>query len=786
MQRFRTFAREIHRRSLWQVLTIYLVGSWIGYQVVLALTAGLGLPDWVPGFAVALFVIGLPIVLATAFIQEGAPGRADRAGPTAPTMEGLEPTVPSRAGDPDPVSAPAAAARPIAHAAARRLFTWNGAVTAGVLAFALLGLAATGFMGMRTLGIGPAGTLMARGVVEARDPIVLADFGNSTGDERLGEVVTDALRIDLLSSPVIELVSDGSVRETLGRMRRSAADPLDTELALEVAAREGYKAVITGEVSAVGAGYVLTARILSTDGGAVLAGLRETAATQADLLPAIDRLSGAMRARIGESLRSTRASEPLDRVTTTSLEALRAYSRAIRLGDREGELLRAIALLEEAVALDPGFAMAHRKIGVTLSNLGVERHRMVEAITRAYDHRDRLTERERGHAVAFYHAAVVGDRRAAIAAYENLLERHPDDAVARNNLALAFNEQGEFRSAEAAITPIREAGTFGPSHFLNLARALWGQGRYEEASAVVAEFADRYDQSPAPLVARVFVASAERDWEAAGMAVEAMRAGFPTNMTAVARSMIDGAALVAVQGRVRAAGETTDSLAELAASLGLPSAAALSLAAAAMLEGELTGDADRVAARVDRLLGRYPLDSLQPLDRPYLPLVQAWLAVGRTDRAEALFREYEATVPEELRGADRPLARLVRGALAVQGGDIDGGLADLEAAARDMNCRVCGLVELGRAHERAGDADAALRIYTRYVETPEVERLSLDQAYLGFVLRRLADLHDERGNAASAADYYNQFVTLWAGADADLQPRVEAARRRLAQLTREG
>lgn len=763
---------------MWQVLAIYLVGSWIGYQVVLALTAGLGLPAWVPGFAVALFVIGLPIVLATAFVQEGGPVRGERAPLASPTVEGLERIAPSRAASGPPGTSPPRAVAP-------RLLTWNGAITAGVLGFALLGLATTGFMGMRSLGIGPAGTLMAKGVVEARDPIVLADFGNATGDQRLGEVVTDALRIDLLGSPVVALVSDASVRETLGRMQRSATEPLDPELALEVAAREGYKAVIAGEVGAAGTGYVLTARILSPD-GQVLAGLRETAGTEAEILSAIDRLSSAIRARIGESLRSTRASEPLDRVTTSSLEALRAYSRAIRLADRDGELLRAISLLEEAVARDPGFAMAHRKIGVLLSNLGVERHRMVEAITRAYEHRDRLTERERGHATAFYHSAVTGDRRAAIAAYENLLERYPDDSVARNNIALALNDAGDYRAAEAVLRPIADAEGFGPTHFVNLVRSLWGQQRYDDARAALAEFELNYDQSPAPLVGRTFAAAADGDWDAAGAAVQSMAARFPSNTTAVARALLDGAALAAARGRLGLAVERLETLADLAASLGLESAAVMALAGSVMLEAELSGDTARVGRRVDRLLDRYPIDTLQPLDRPYLLLAQAWLAVGRPDRADELLARYDAVVPEELRGDDRALARLVRAAIAVQRTGDDDGLAALEAAARDMRCRICGLAELGRAHERTGDGNAAIRVYARYIDTPELDRLGSDQAHLAFVLQRLADLHEQRGDARKAADYYGRFVTLWAGADVEFQPRVEAARRRLAQLAREG
>lgn len=789
MQRFKTFAQEIHRRSIWQVLTIYLVGSWIGYQVVLSLSHGLGLPDWVPGLAVVLFIIGLPVVLATAFIQEGGPVKGGRVASNGNRLEGLEPTAPDRetagarfAADHAPAPARASEPRP----AAARLFTWNKAITGGVLGFAFLGLGATGFMGMRTLGIGPAATLISSGVVEARDPIVLADFGNATADDRLGEIVTDALRIDLLSSPVIELVSDGRVRETLELMRRSAADPLGEDLALEIAAREGFKAVIVGEVAAVGAGYVLTARVVSASTRETLAGFRETAASDADLLPAIDRLSGAIRAKVGESLRSTRASEPLDQVTTSSLEALRTYSRAIRVADREGGLLRAVGLLEEAVALDPGFAMAHRKIGVLLSNLGVERHRMVEAITRAYEHRDRLSQRERGHAVAFFHSSVTGDQRATISAYQNVLERYPDDMVASNNLAMAYNSAGDHRAAEATLQPLRETGNLGPTQYYNLLWAVWGQERYEEARRLLDDFERSYPDSFAPLYARIYADAAEGRWLDAEAGVATMHARFSTNPTALARTLMDASSLAAVQGRLGAATESLEQLAGLSESLGLPSAAALSLAAAAMLEAEIGRDRDHVTLRIERLLERHPMDSLDPLDRPYLMIARAWLAVDETDRAEAVLRDYEAAVPEGVRGSDRETARLLNGVLASQRGLAAEGIPALEAVQPALECGVCGLPELGRAHDRAGNAEAAIAVYTRYLEAADIRRLEADQAALAFVLQRLAELHEGRGDVAEAAAYYGRFVTLWDQADPELQPRVEAARRSLIRLSGPG
>jgi len=167
----------------------------------------------------------------------------------------------------------------------------------------------------------------------------------------------------------------------MARMRRPDVAAPNMELALEVAAREGHGAVIGGEVSQIGGRYLLTGEVVAPD-GQMLAAFRETAAEDADLLPSIDRLSGAIRGKIGESLRSVRSGPPLAQVTTGSLEALRLYSEALRF-EGSGDLLRALGLLEQAFRIDPEFAMAYRKTAVIWDIMDVNREAMVDASIRA-------------------------------------------------------------------------------------------------------------------------------------------------------------------------------------------------------------------------------------------------------------------------------------------------------------------------------------------------------------------------------------------------------------------
>src|SRR5688572_11827495 len=186
MSRLKQLVVEIHRRSIWQVLGIYLVGSWMAYQVTLAIVEGMGLPDWVPAFSIILFMIGLPVVVATAFVQEGLPGAPPPASPSATVQD-------SREGE--------APAQPVAPPLVQRL-TWKRSLTAGVAAFSMLGIGVSVFMGMRAAGFGPFGSLAARGEL-GDNAVLVADFEPLTGDSMIARVVGEAFRVDLTQSSLL-------------------------------------------------------------------------------------------------------------------------------------------------------------------------------------------------------------------------------------------------------------------------------------------------------------------------------------------------------------------------------------------------------------------------------------------------------------------------------------------------------------------------------------------------------------------------------------------------------
>ncbi|MGH7541533.1 MAG: hypothetical protein ACRELC_11085, partial [Gemmatimonadota bacterium] len=409
---------EIHRRSLWQVLGIYLAGGWVAFQVVKELTDTALLPAWVPPFAMALLVLGFPIVMATAFIQEGGPGEVgERVAPPASSRRRAWHAAADRRGavgaaadrrrtSCGPANRCASRERP--DGAVRRLFTWRNALLGGVAAFALLGFVMAGWMVMRALGIGPAATLVAKGVLDERATVVLADFAPAGP---LARATTEALRIDLSQSRVVRLAEPSRVRAALERMARDPAAlermardpaaPLDRETALELAVREGLPAVITGEIHVAGSGYVFSAALVDAADRDVLASHRVTAADSSEVLDAIDALSTRLRERVGESVGRMQDEPPLRQVTTADLGAFKKFSQASHAIHTEGDAARGVALLEEAVALDSSFASAYAALGTLLSNLGEERGRQVEAFERAYRNRERLSRpRGRTRAVA--------------------------------------------------------------------------------------------------------------------------------------------------------------------------------------------------------------------------------------------------------------------------------------------------------------------------------------------------------------------------------------------------
>ncbi|MCZ6492513.1 MAG: protein kinase, partial [Planctomycetota bacterium] len=723
-----------------RVAGLFGAASAVVLGLVYLIMIQLGLPDWMFLGAIALLAIGLPIMLVT--------GHHERQRALARTT-GAVVTTPANS--------------------AQRWFTWRKSLMGGGLAFAGLAFAVSGYATMRAMGIGPAGTLITTGVLEERGLLIVAEFDDRTPEANVAESVTEAFRIDLSQSPIVRLVDASAIQQSLARMNREAGTTVDVSLAREIAQREGAEALVVGDVGMLGTSFVISVRLLAAGDGAELLALRDRADDAAALVDAVDRLSAKLRERIGESLKTIRAGAPLARVTTSSLEALRLYTRSGRAQD-DGDWERAIGLLEEALTHDSTFAMAYRRLGVILSNRQRERSRINAAATRAFELRDRLPPVERYLATAYFYGQVVPDPDKNIEAYQSVLEIDPENKTALNNLGVRFWSRRRWTEAEALFRQAIAQGAIW-QNYNGLVAALVAQGRWEDAESTQVEF-DRWGPgNPRAIESRVWLAAARHDYATADSAVLALQ-------EAGARATHFRAVLYEVRGQLAdaervAARRVADALRE---GNGLD---VLRWAVWPIRHEVRYRDAPEVAVRrLETVLERYPLDMAAAADRPYAAMADIYAAAGRTEVVRRLRGEWEAA-------ATRGVANLYEwdGTVAIAERRYADAIAAYRAAFEEVwfgsTRRLYGLAS---AYDLSGEPDSALVVYERVITRPDRGRLGGEFDRLGPAYKRLGELYEARGDREKAVEYYSGFVDLWQGADEELQPVVRDVRGRIARL----
>jgi hypothetical protein len=342
-------AREVHRRSVWQVVGVYVLAAWGAWALVGWLTEVSGLPSWTPTLTAALLLALFPVIVATVVVQGGLPGLRieDEVDPNE--LVGLRPeqvlVIPE--------------AHPLYGSG---IFTWRNTVLGAVSSAALVVTSVVAYMVMWAFGIGPVGSLLAQGVIAEGDVVIVASFENRTDDPSLGHLLTDAFELGFERSQVITLSDRERTRSAAIGLGASAIDPMTADMALRVARQEGMRLVVSGVVTRRGGGYALESRI-ALPSGSIVAQLEESGSDDDDLLPAAERLSERVRERIGESLRYIRDGGRLAPISTDSIMALRLFRDAGR-ASASGDTSSAIALLEQAVAADPAFVMGWRRLGL--------------------------------------------------------------------------------------------------------------------------------------------------------------------------------------------------------------------------------------------------------------------------------------------------------------------------------------------------------------------------------------------------------------------------------------
>jgi eukaryotic-like serine/threonine-protein kinase len=281
-----------------------------------------------------------------------------------------------------------------------------------------------------------------------KDSIVLADFENSTGDPVFDGALKQALGVQLGQSPFLNLVSDRKVEETLRLMGRPATEKITRDVAHELCIRTGSKAFLVGSISKLGDHYLVGVDAIGCNLGDTLAKEQDEAPTKEDVLKALGRSASNLRTRLGESLTTVQKFDVPVEATTSSLEALKAFSMGITTFRTKGNS-EAIAFYKRAIELDPDFAVAYASLGLTYSNLQ-QPSLAAENIKKAYNLRGHVSEHEKYRIEALYYSFVTGELEQATQVYELWAKSYPQDPIPPGNLGYIYSELGHYDRALAA------------------------------------------------------------------------------------------------------------------------------------------------------------------------------------------------------------------------------------------------------------------------------------------------------------------------------------------------
>ena len=577
---------------------------------------------------------------------------------------------------------------------------------------------------------------LQRADVDQRQLVLVADSKSTGTDTVYGDVLSEALRVQLRQSRAFAVYPPTQAQEALRRLHRGG-ERIDLTTGREIAARAGVKAVVEGQIVGSGGRFLLSARLVATVTGEELAASSAEAEAPAGILAAADRLAADLRVRAGEPLRTVSSARPVERVTTTSLDALTKYIYGIRALDLESQPTRGIDLLGEAIGLDSTFAMAYRRLASALNDREGHRQRVRDLIQHAYDHRDRLTDPERYLVEAGYYSfGPVADEAKAIAAYEAALQVEPRLGAALNNRAILLMRRHEFARAESSFAKHIELDPIANQGYNNLVQVEAELGRLDAADRTIARFEAISPGNPVAAVLRADLLYSRGFPDSASAAFAAI---FAATSDLARRQWVGGvlrdiALAHNKPAEARLWAHASNDARQRRGALDAKLIGALDDAWIDLwLEHDTTGALRATAAA----LARFPLAGIPPLDRPYHKLIRLYSWAGKPDLAKSALASYDSAVGEHPWLALRPLLPLYRGQIALAERRYEDAIIAFRAA-DSSSCRTCVMPFLAVAYDRAGVHDSATALFARYVTTPGFERYDTDAMFLPMASRRAA------------------------------------------------
>ncbi len=626
-----------------------------------------------------------------------------------------------------------------------------------------------------SMAVGTYFHLRSAHTLTEKDTIVLADFANSTGDAVFDGTLRQGLAVQLAQSPFLSIVSDRKLTETLRFMGQAPDARLTPEIARDLCQRVGSKAYLSGSIGSLGTQYVLGLSAVNCRTGDPLTQELVTADGKERVLKVLGEATAKMRAKLGESLSSVEQLDtPLEQATTTSLEALQAYTLGDKTGYEMDDNSAAVHFFERAIRLDPNFAMAYEALARNYFNIG-EAGLAAENAKKAYDLRERVSELEKLHIEGHYYYYVTGDLEKARQTYEVWAQTYPRDSKPRISLAAIYRNFGQY---DKSLAETREYVRLDPASSLgysDLFACYNSLNRLEEARAIGEVAQAKNPDSPGLHTGLYELAFLRKD--VAGMAKQlAWSAGKPGVEDFLLFSEADTAAYSGLLGKAReltrqavasaerakqdetaAAYETGAALREAlygngpetrqraAAVFALSTARDVQTGVALALA--FVGDTARAQVLTDDLARRFPEDTNVQFN--YLPTLRAQLALNRNDPSKAI-EALRIAAPYEL---GTP------------------GNSEFSIALYPVYVHGKALLALHQGSEAAVE-------FQKIIDWPGVAQSAPIGALAHLEIARAYALDR---NTAKARIAYQDFLTLWKDADPDI-PILIVAKSEYAKL----
>ncbi|SPF37276.1 Serine/threonine protein kinase with TPR repeats [Candidatus Sulfotelmatobacter kueseliae] len=617
-----------------------------------------------------------------------------------------------------------------------------------------------------------------------KDTVVLSDFDNKTGDPIFDDTLKTALNVSLRQSPFLNVLSDQQIAETLQQMTRPADTKLTPAVTRELCQRTGSKAYVAGTIGGLGSEYVLGLKAVNCQNGDTLAEEQVTAASKEKVLDALGEAASKLRTELGESLASVQKFDvPLAQATTSSLEALKAYSLGRRAFHEKG-YAAALPYDQRAIELDPNFALGYDWVGLDYSSLGKE-ERAREYLTKAFQLRAHASEWEKLDITIDYYVVVTGELDKAAQTTQEAIETYPQIYGFYFSLGEMLAGQGQY---EKATEIERQGKLLRPDQvpfYDDLAAYALALQRFDDARQIIREAqARKLDDIPLHLTlyALAFlgadsVAMAEQQqWFAGKPSYENLGLSLASDTEAYGGHLGKARELTkrAVDSAIRADSRERGALWQANAALEQAAfgnstearqtaAEALKLAPAsqgaeveAALAFAMVGDMARAESLAQDLGKRFPLDT--QMRSLWLPAIQGQLALYRKNPTSAL--------------------NALQAPSAIELGN---------TFVNSISCLYPVYVR-GEAYLAAGQGSAAAAEFQKILDHSGIVSNCWTGAlaHLGVARANALQARTSQGADADAARVraltaYKDFLTLWKDADLDI-PILKQAKSEYARL----